>query len=88
MEKDINKVKIIDKNNKKDFSFLSDVLSELIEDWYTIEIPELLSLNKLDNKYVKKEGNKCILLAWELTEDSYKKIDKDNSLVMTLVITK
>ena len=83
----INKVKKITKDNIKDLDFLKDILSELLESGYTIEMPELLSLNKTENQYVKTKGNKSAIILWEMSKESYDKIDKEDSLILTLVVT-
>ena len=75
-----------DKKNLKELEFFKDTLESFVEEGFEITMPEILSINKTNEKYVNDEKNKSFIIVNEIDENNYKALDKEDTVIMTLVI--
>lgn len=81
--------KIINKENIKDLEMITDFLKIAIqEEWFEICIPEILSINKTENKFVKDKVNKSFIVTSEIKKSTYDKLNDKETLIFPFVLSK
>lgn len=77
-------MKVIGRNNKAELQFFFDTLQEIIQEWWEIVLPELLSINKTDTKFSKKNGKTYITVNEVKEWQEY--LEDPNSIFISLII--
>jgi len=71
----MNSNQIITQEKAKELEMLFDFFKIAMQDEnYEIEIPQILSINKTDKKFVKNQENNSFILAGELSKETYEKL--------------
>ena len=79
---------VIVKKNKADLQLFLDTLLEIIDDWGTIVLPELISINKTWKKYTQSKDEQSYITVNKIKDQEEEILSNPNSIFISLLIWK